>query len=92
MELKNSHGGYEGKTLTAKLQDELDSVVAFRAEHASKDCSSKDCPEANRLAGYIDGVAWALGLMRSSNMETQRHDSRMRYVAIKNAKEGVLGQ
>ena len=93
MELKNSHGGYEGKTLTAKIQDRLDDVYAENLYHVEQgNCSSTNCPISNYYRGQVNELCWVLALIRESTADSELHDCRMRYVAIKNAAEGVLEQ
>ena len=87
MELKNSHGGYAGLSISEKIQHRLDDVIAEQRQHLGEKCSPDDCPATNRRRGEINSLAWVLALMRNTTLESERHDAQMREVA---SAEGII--
>lgn len=81
MDVKTSHGGYGGNSIATKIEQKLDSVIAELMEHKTHNCSPQLCPITNEWTGEVNGLAFALSLMRSTTPQQERHESRLRYVA-----------
>lgn len=61
MKLESSHPGPQGKTLVEKIQDELDAAVQHFNEKGQQ---TED-------AWFAEGVAHALGILRSTSSDTE---------------------
>lgn len=88
MELKNSHGGYEGLSISEKIQHSLDQLVAEQAHHIKVGTCAGSCPISNFRRGGIDRLSFVLGLMRNTSTESELHDARMRWAG---KVEGTVG-
>ena len=89
MELKNSHGGFQGKCIAEKIEVELDQ---WYLDYINYDITP-DYVEADksRWFGRVEGMCEALGVLRSSSMAQELLLVHERYEATKNAADGVIG-
>lgn len=76
--MKNSHGGYGGKTLIQRIEKQMDKQ---REKEIFAGVSEPDISDLRKgvLLGRIDGMAGALAILRSSSIkeEMQRSNDRL---------------
>ena len=89
MEIKNSHGGFQGKSIAEKIEVELDRE--FKEFREWMDTPTSDDADKYGTFGTCEGLAIALGILRSSSQEHEMDLAEERYNANKNATEGVIG-
>lgn len=66
MDVKNSHGGYEGKSLIEKI--EIDLYAAYDEFKKNELLSCVDCGQSREEA-FAEGIAHALGILRGSSCD-----------------------
>jgi hypothetical protein len=86
MELKNSHGGYHGKTIVQRISDKLDEAYSAYILDVS---TGKIEAQANSN-GICIGLAMALGILRSSSDSEEINLAAERFFAYKNSQDGVV--
>ena len=72
--LRNSHGGYAGKSLIEMIRDDLAETIGdYEEKKAQLTGEAGDgWEEAEYLDGLIDGICHALGILRQNDGETER--------------------
>lgn len=73
--LRNSHGGYAGKSLIEKIRDDLAETIGEREAMNKLDVGENGDvaqAEAEYLDGLIDGMCHALGILRQNEGATER--------------------
>ena len=74
MKLEDSHGGYHGKSLQEKIRDDLDE--AYKMHRHEEDTFGQDTDHNDRFA---EGIAHALGVLRSTSADTEWEAAQERY-------------
>lgn len=74
--LPNVIGGYAGKSLIEIIRDDLDKAYKDYKEY-------KDYVESDYDEGLVDGIAHALGILRSSSREHELDEAQKRYESRK---------
>lgn len=70
MKLEDSHGGYHGKSLQEQIRDDLDSAYAEYREDAQR----------TDREFFAEGIAHALGVLRSTSADVEWEAAAERYV------------
>lgn len=90
--LRNSHGGYAGKSLIEKIRDDLretiDEYEKYRDPKKPIDQEWDEVQE-NYLTGLIDGMCHALGILRGNDGETERNWAQAEYRETKRQERKV---
>ena len=76
---EESHGGCAGKSLVEKLKDDLDEALKNWMTYGRPDEETYDSTELARLDGIVEGIAHALGVLRSSSCDVEYEAAVNRY-------------
>ena len=72
MKLEDSHGGYHGKSLQEQIRDDLDQAY-------SNWKTNENPSESEFHVGFAEGIAHALGVLRSTSADTEWEAAEERY-------------
>lgn len=81
MNLADTHGGFAGKSLVEKIREELDEAFAAWADLPCDGCTPgcDDCMRADTALSYAEGIACALGILRSTSQDEEMNLAEERY-------------
>lgn len=79
MKLEDSHGGYHGKSLQEKIRDDLDEAYKNHMDLFDSSVGNDRLEEIWRSESFAEGIAHALGVLRSTSADTEWEAAEERY-------------